>query len=143
MLFALVACDEAPAPPPRYVLSTTHFSPAFFFFETGSPHPTEESLQRFAKLVSSQSPPAMLAFGADNSRKTCVYGYTDTDGSQAANVQLSQSRAEWVADYLMQFGMPKDRLVLKGFGGSGLLVPTPPNTPEPQNRRVEVHWNEC
>ena len=44
-----------------------------------------------------------------------------------------------VADYLEKgFGVASERLEPVGMGEQGLLVPTPPQTPNAQNRRVKV-----
>ncbi|MGH7071129.1 MAG: OmpA family protein, partial [Acetobacteraceae bacterium] len=68
-----------------------------------------------------------------------IEGHTDTVGSPAYNQALSQRRADAVAAYLeRKFGIPSSRLETIGMGEQGLLVPTPPNTPEAKNRRVQV-----
>lgn len=68
-----------------------------------------------------------------------VEGHTDTVGSQPYNQALSQRRAEAVVNYIeSKYGVPAARLEAVGMGDKGLLVQTPPQTPEPRNRRVEV-----
>ncbi|MGH7084580.1 MAG: OmpA family protein, partial [Acetobacteraceae bacterium] len=68
-----------------------------------------------------------------------IEGHTDTVGSAPYNLALSQRRADAVAAYLeRKFGIPSGRLETLGMGENGLLVPTPANTPEPKNRRVQV-----
>jgi len=68
-----------------------------------------------------------------------VEGHTDTVGSEAYNQTLSQQRADAVVNYIeSKYGVPASRLEAVGMGEKGLLVPTPPQTPEPRNRRVEV-----
>ena len=68
-----------------------------------------------------------------------VEGHTDTVGSQTYNQSLSQRRAEAVVSYIeSKYGVPAARLEAVGMGDKGLLVQTPPQTPEPRNRRVEV-----
>jgi len=73
-------------------------------------------------------------------RQNYVYvnGYTDTVGDPQANLQLSQQRADAVADALEQYGVEDSRIETKGYGEQHLRVPTPNNTPEPRNRRVEI-----
>ncbi|MCB9779536.1 MAG: OmpA family protein [Alphaproteobacteria bacterium] len=66
-----------------------------------------------------------------------VQGHTDSDGSDAANLDLSQRRAEAVVAYLIQQGVDPSRLSARGYGES---VPIADNyTPDgkAQNRRVE------
>ncbi len=68
-----------------------------------------------------------------------IEGHTDTVGSTAVNQALSQRRANAVAAYLERtFGISASRLESIGRGEAGLVVPTPPQTPEARNRRVEV-----
>jgi OOP family OmpA-OmpF porin len=68
-----------------------------------------------------------------------IEGHTDTVGSPAYNKALSQRRAAAVATYLEQkFGITPARLEAVGYGVEGLLVPTPPQTANAQNRRVKV-----
>jgi len=68
-----------------------------------------------------------------------IEGHTDTVGSADANKTLSQQRADAVAAYLQsKFGVSMSRLQTIGMGQDGLLVPTPPNTPNEKNRRVNV-----
>jgi len=68
-----------------------------------------------------------------------IEGHTDTEGDAALNMALSQRRAEAVRDFLLKgFPIAPFRLVAVGFGESQLLVPTPDNSPEARNRRVQV-----
>lgn len=68
-----------------------------------------------------------------------IEGHTDTVGSAAYNKTLSAERAASVARYLEQkFGVKAARLETIGLGQQGLLVPTPDQTPEPRNRRVQI-----
>jgi outer membrane protein OmpA-like peptidoglycan-associated protein len=68
-----------------------------------------------------------------------IIGHTDTTGQAPANQTLSQQRALTVATYLeSKFGVPAERLTEEGVGEADLLIPTPPQTPELRNRRVEI-----
>jgi len=51
--------------------------------------------------------------------------HTDAIGSDAANMKLSQARAESCVNYLGSKGITKDRMVAKGYGES---MPKVPNT---------------
>jgi outer membrane protein OmpA-like peptidoglycan-associated protein/opacity protein-like surface antigen len=67
-----------------------------------------------------------------------VNGYTDLSGSAAYNQRLSVRRAESVEAELVRDGVPKEEIVIRGFGESDPLVPTATGVREPQNRRVEI-----
>jgi outer membrane protein OmpA-like peptidoglycan-associated protein len=67
-----------------------------------------------------------------------VTGHTDTSGSAQYNQGLSVRRANAVAAELVRLGVPRSEITATGVGESQLLVPTPDNTREPQNRRVEI-----
>jgi OOP family OmpA-OmpF porin len=74
----------------------------------------------------------------DTAANILVWGHTDTVGTAAYNQRLSERRAEAVAAYLESRGVSRSRMTLKGWGFTNLAVQTPPNTPEPRNRRVEI-----
>lgn len=67
-----------------------------------------------------------------------VYGFTDSTGSDSYNMQLSQRRANSVAQYLVSQGIYAPRLIVQGFGESRPIASN--ETPEgrEQNRRVEI-----
>ena len=67
-----------------------------------------------------------------------VGGYTDTAGSAAFNLRLSQQRAKAVADILLLEGVAAPRISTRGFGERFPRVPTRDGVNEPRNRRVEI-----
>ncbi len=67
-----------------------------------------------------------------------VIGHTDTTGSAEYNLELSQRRAERVADELIRQGIPATDIATIGRGEEDLLVPTADGVNEPANRRVEI-----
>lgn len=71
-----------------------------------------------------------------------VYGYTDNVGPADYNLQLSEERAQAVADYFISHGIDKSRLKAGGFGEKNPVAPN--NTPEgrAKNRRVKVKLME-
>lgn len=73
-----------------------------------------------------------------NYRLIEVNGYTDRSGTPQQNQRLSVSHAQAVADELVKDGVPKDAIVIHGFGSTHLAVPTAPGVSEPQNRRAEI-----
>lgn len=67
-----------------------------------------------------------------------VNGFTDTTGTRQYNSQLSQFRAEAVADELVDNGVEPVRISPRGYGESNLRIQTPDGVNEPRNRRVEI-----
>jgi OmpA-OmpF porin, OOP family len=67
-----------------------------------------------------------------------IAGHTDSIGSAAANLRLSQRRAESVRDYLIGKGIDPTRLTAVGYGKSQLLInPDVTAIDRERNRRVE------
>lgn len=66
-----------------------------------------------------------------------IEGHTDAVGPEMANLELSDRRAESVAEILTEyFEIPPENLVTQGFGEEYLKVPT--EGPSAENRRVAV-----
>ena len=102
-------------------------------FATGSADLTPQARQTLDQLGRALSSPDLAKF------RFRIEGHTDTVGSAEANKALSQRRATAVAEYLQtNFGVTPTRLEAVGLGEEGLLVPTPPQTANAQNRRVKV-----
>lgn len=68
-------------------------------------------------------------------------GHTDRVGPSGYNLRLSCARAAKVRAYLVQRGIAPDRIKLAGWGEGRILVETPDEVAEPQNRRVELFVN--
>ena len=66
-----------------------------------------------------------------------IAGHTDSDGSDASNIKLSQGRAEAVRSYLMKKGVDGERLVAKGYGESKPVDTNKTRAGKANNRRVE------
>jgi len=67
-----------------------------------------------------------------------VSGHTDSTGSRAYNVTLSQRRAESVVRYLVAQGVAADRLVAIGYGPDRPLTDNATSAGRAMNRRVEL-----
>ncbi len=98
------------------------------FFQTGSANLTEDSKAQLSNIASilKNFPNANLKLG----------GYTDNTGNEAANLKLSQSRADAAMAQLVALGIDASRLSAEGYG---IAHPRATNdTPEgrAQNRRV-------
>ncbi len=71
-------------------------------------------------------------------KRVRVEGYTDSSGTRAGNLRLSQARAEAVMEYLAQKGIPRSRLEAKGYGDARPLAPNLTARGRELNRRVEI-----
>ena len=67
-----------------------------------------------------------------------VSGHTDSTGSRATNVTLSQQRAEVVAAYMALFGVESNRMVARGYGPDRPLTTNGTASGRAMNRRVEL-----
>ncbi len=70
-----------------------------------------------------------------------VTGHTDTVGSDAYNMRLSRRRAESVAAELEKDGIASSEIEIVAKGKRDLLVPTKDGVKEPQNRRVQIVYD--
>ena len=68
-----------------------------------------------------------------------VDGHTDSRGSDAHNLDLSQRRAEAVLEYLVRHGVAVERLAAKGFGESKPVADNESVEGMSLNRRVELN----
>jgi outer membrane protein OmpA-like peptidoglycan-associated protein len=66
-----------------------------------------------------------------------VAGHTDITGGDAANMSLSQARADSVVKALTEKGVPANRLVAKGYGETQPKVPGASTAANAENRRTE------
>ena len=66
-----------------------------------------------------------------------IGGYTDNTGDPAANVQLSQQRAEAVRAVLVQAGVDPSMLVAKGYGSASPIAGNDTLEGRFRNRRIE------
>jgi len=104
--------------------------PADIMFDTGK------------ALVKPGFTPALAAIGTvlmhfDQSTVN-VYGYTDQQGSDAANKALSQRRAVAVATALTNQGADQQRFYIEGRGSADPIATNQTEAGRAQNRRVEI-----
>lgn len=110
-----------PPRPSRFIL----------YFREGSEQLTDASLG-VTKAIAAD-------IAARPAAEVVVIGHTDTVGDDAVNDQLSLQRASTVKKYLIQHGIPADRIAVSGRGKRELMVPTGDSVNEPNNRRVEIN----
>ena len=88
-----------------------------------------ESFIELAKVVS--------FLQANPSVEIEIQGHTDSHGSDAYNLTLSQGRSQAVVDYLVSQGIAKSRLGAHGFGESKPIDSNDTDAGRANNRRVE------
>jgi outer membrane protein OmpA-like peptidoglycan-associated protein len=71
-------------------------------------------------------------------RRLNVEGYTDSQGKDAYNVDLSQRRADAVRTYLVSNGYPPDLIVAHGAGKTMPIADNDTAEGRANNRRVEI-----
>lgn len=100
------------------------------YFESGGAKLTSESEALLPKIIAN----AAKRPGVDVS----IIGHTDTVGKPDANEKLALTRAQFVAELIKTQGLAVHALSVESHGERNPLVPTPDETPEPKNRRVEI-----
>jgi outer membrane protein OmpA-like peptidoglycan-associated protein len=67
-----------------------------------------------------------------------IVGHTDSVGTDAYNLDLSQRRAQAASAYLQSLGVPANRLQIQGRGESEPVQPNDTEEGRARNRRVEI-----
>ncbi|HUL44964.1 MAG TPA: OmpA family protein [Bacteroidota bacterium] len=98
-------------------------------FKTGSAEVSSESAAILEKAYNTmnQNPDMMVE----------IQGHTDNVGKHAANVKLSQKRADAVKAYLVDKGIAATRITTKGFGPDKPIAPNTTKDGRQKNRRIE------
>jgi outer membrane protein OmpA-like peptidoglycan-associated protein len=68
-----------------------------------------------------------------------VEGHTDSTGSDALNKRLSGERAQAVVNYLIEKGIPSERMTSVGYGEERPIADNNTREGRRTNRRVEIH----
>lgn len=102
----------------------------YLHFESGDARLTPESQALLPQILAAARQRASVDMS--------IIGHSDTVGPAEQNVTLSLKRAQKVAALLKSRGLQVEALTVESHGERNLLIPTPDETPEPRNRRVEV-----
>jgi OmpA-OmpF porin, OOP family len=125
----LAVAPPLPPPPPAPLVKNY-----VVFFDFDRADLTAEAQEVVASAAQTAKATGMV--------RIVVIGHTDTVGSVAYNLRLSQRRAEAVKSQLVADGIPAVGIATVGKGFSDPLVPTGPNVREPQNRRAVIDLGE-
>lgn len=75
-------------------------------------------------------------------RSVLIEGFTDSTGSSAHNLELSQRRADSVRDALQGMGVGRERIATRGYGAAFPVAGNDSAAGRQQNRRVEIVLSE-
>jgi len=78
------------------------------------------------------------ALQKSDAEKFVVEGHTDSIGSDATNEELSYRRAQTVHDYLIERGVPAEKIRAVGYGKSRPVADNTTAEGRANNRRVEI-----
>jgi OOP family OmpA-OmpF porin len=116
------------------MVEKVNFAAKNIFFRSGSDKITPASFTGLDEVVKilQKNPHLQLA----------INGYSDNKGQAAANRTLSQKRADAVKQYLVNKGIPKERLQATGFGPENPIAENTTEAGRAKNRRVELKLSQ-
>jgi outer membrane protein OmpA-like peptidoglycan-associated protein len=88
----------------------------------------QAKLSEVANVLSRQDPDSKIR----------IIGYTDSQGGETFNLQLSRDRADAVRDYLVSHGIAADRVTSEGLGAANPVADNANAEGRADNRRVEI-----
>ena len=95
------------------------------------------------KVAANRTVLKLVQFLQMNGQRTVrIEGYSDNEGSPQQNLQLSQARAQTVAEALIDLGVDAKRLQIIGYGNAFPLAENATERGRAQNRRVEVVFSD-
>lgn len=100
------------------------------YFQTGTVKLVDGSDKELPKIFEE--------IGTRAHAEVLIIGHTDSTGATEVNDRLSLKRAESVMEWLSGKGIDRKEMRASGRGERELLIKTPDNTSNRQNRRVEV-----
>ena len=104
--------------------------PGALMFPTGRSDLKPRSKEKLTKVAG--------ALDEVGEAKILVEGHTDSTGSQALNMSLSQDRADSVRDFLVSEGVPEDKITATGVGPARPIGDNSTAEGRAENRRVEI-----
>ncbi|HVU00709.1 MAG TPA: OmpA family protein [Polyangiaceae bacterium] len=82
--------------------------------------------------------PVAEALSHEQDHKILIEGHTDSQGSDASNLELSQLRAQTVRDFFAAHGVPADHMTANGLGEARPVADNATAEGRANNRRVEI-----
>jgi OOP family OmpA-OmpF porin len=140
----IVGCDGVTLDEPQVIvvegeptgLISTTVVPAASMFAFDSAELTDEGKGTLDEYLAAYDvelrPELARAYGG------LIIGYTDSTGEPEYNLDLSLRRAQAVREYLVETGVPADKLRVIGRGEADPIAPNTTAEGRAQNRRVEI-----
>ncbi len=114
----------------KKLIAEGHVSTNGILFDTGSANIQPQSMGIILQISQ--------VLQQEKNMKLKIVGHTDSDGSEDANLKLSQQRADAVKKALSSvYGISEDRLVTEGKGETSPVSENTTSDGKAQNRRVE------
>ncbi len=107
-----------------------NFATRGIYFETGRATLKSNSYAMLNEIIS------IMEEYTDYSLR--IRGYTDSQGSEATNLRLSQERVDAVKSYLTRNSVSESRIEATGYGEASPIASNATATGRAQNRRVEL-----
>lgn len=104
--------------------------PGDTLFDSGSSSVSPGAARRLSSLAQT--------LGRYPASEIVVRGYTDSVGSEASNLRLSEDRANNVRNYLVNDGVSPNRITAMGLGEQFPVATNRTEAGRQQNRRVEI-----
>ena len=82
--------------------------------------------------------PLVTILKAQPLRSIRIEGHTDSRGPESYNLDLSRRRAHAVRDFLIENGIPPQRITARGYGEAVAVASNTTRAGRRENRRVEV-----
>jgi outer membrane protein OmpA-like peptidoglycan-associated protein len=138
-LLGHVICDpvkEAPPPPPPPAPPPPPPPPTKIETLTGTQFDFNKATLRPEGVAKVEHAVGVLQ--GNPSLHVVVEGYTDSIGSDAYNLKLSERRAETVRNLMVEKGISASRITTRGFGKANPVADNKTAAGRAQNRRVEI-----
>lgn len=101
-----------------------------FVFDSASANIKQGAIENFSKVIE--------FIDGYPDRSIRIEGHTDSSGSEAFNLNLSQKRADAVRLLLINYGVDKDRIEAIGMGESLPVADNNTESGKAKNRRVDI-----
>lgn len=122
-------CPDTPRGAPVNAVGCWVLDMVHFDFDKAELKPQYQPVLREAAKILKENP----------SLRVEIQGYTDNIGDSRYNSDLSLRRAKTIQDYLVNIGVPQERLTAKGYGENKPIAQNQSADGRAQNRRTQLN----